>query len=169
MYIHVCCVLPRNFIGGDKCPMCSKYCGTVTIKQGTNDENIKKRKQISWDNVPLNSNWDIWQGTKIPQDKCNIEIFLSPVWKFMCQMAQRLGRTLCLGCSMFESAQEILVLIWLASTQGSDKPVLLHSLARTWAACIYKVWLLLIAQTKIKTCSPGDKNYTRPLVITSEL
>ena len=36
--------------------MSSKYCGTVLIKQGTNDENIKKQIQISWNNVPLNPN-----------------------------------------------------------------------------------------------------------------
>ena len=36
--------------------MYSKYCGTVLIKQGTNDEEIEKPMQISWDNVPLNSN-----------------------------------------------------------------------------------------------------------------
>ena len=36
-------VLPRNFIGGDKIPMMSqKYCGTVPLNQGTNDEHIKK-------------------------------------------------------------------------------------------------------------------------------
>ena len=47
-------VLPRNFIGGDKRPISSKYCGTVLIKQGTNDEKKKKKQmQISWDNVPL--------------------------------------------------------------------------------------------------------------------
>ena len=37
--------LPRNFIGGDKRPMSSKYCGTVLIKQGTNFGMIKKIKR----------------------------------------------------------------------------------------------------------------------------
>ena len=32
-----------------------KYCETVPMKQGINDEK-KKQMQISWDNVPLNPN-----------------------------------------------------------------------------------------------------------------
>ena len=31
-YLYVYCVLQRNFIVGDKCPMCSKYCGTLPKK-----------------------------------------------------------------------------------------------------------------------------------------
>ena len=41
-------VLPRNFIGGEKCPMYSK--------QKTNDEEIEKPMEIELDNVPVNSN-----------------------------------------------------------------------------------------------------------------
>ena len=54
-HLYLSSVLSRNFIGGDKCPMSSKNCGTVLIKQGTNyGKKIKKQMQISWDNVPLN-------------------------------------------------------------------------------------------------------------------
>ena len=49
-------VLPRNFIGGSNDPCPQNYCWTVSIKQGTNDEKIKKQMQISWDNVQLNPN-----------------------------------------------------------------------------------------------------------------
>ena len=37
-----------------QCPMASKYCWTVPLKQGTSDEIMKKKTKISWDNVPLN-------------------------------------------------------------------------------------------------------------------
>ena len=36
-------VLPRSFIGGDKCLMSSQYCGTMLIKQGTSDKKLRNR------------------------------------------------------------------------------------------------------------------------------
>ena len=67
---------------GTNVPGPQNYCGTVTvlIKQGTNDEKIKKQVQISWDNVPLN-----------PNKVGHLEIV-----SIYCQMTQkcRLGRIL---------------------------------------------------------------------------
>ena len=41
---------------------------------------------------------------------------------------------------LFEPAHEIMVLITSATSEGSDKPAYLRSLARAFAVCTHEVW-----------------------------
>ena len=61
--------------------MSSKYCGTELYKHGTNDENIRKQMQISWDSVPtepkLSGTFGSFMCQMVQQNTASSYTFLS--------------------------------------------------------------------------------------------